>query len=133
MCAVTDKATRPELVPFGARLRQARLAAKLNMATVAERLGTTVQAVSNYERGVRAPEALDVWRLEVLLGLRPGELASTLDPTVDGPPAASTEQAIMSDRRLTDGAKLALLGVLGELVGLSERQVEPLDHVSEAP
>jgi transcriptional regulator with XRE-family HTH domain len=103
-------------MPFGQRLRQARQAAGFDLATVADRLGATVQAVSNYERGVRAPGELDVWRLEVLYGMRPGELAVVLDPRVTGPPESSIEQAIMADRRLSESAKVALLGVLMELL-----------------
>lgn len=53
---------------LGGRLRQARIAQGLSLAELADKIGMSGSAISNWERGVTAPNQEKVTRLEGVLG-----------------------------------------------------------------
>lgn len=72
---------------FGESLRRARAAAGLTQSQVAERLGRTREAVSQWERGEREPSLDDLAKLCALFGM-------TLDDLVGQPRDVTLREAI---------------------------------------
>lgn len=77
------------MVPIGRRLRTARTAAKFSQADLAEKVGTSSQALGQIENGWRAPSIPKLVELARALDVSPEWLLSGMDPKVyDGLVAA---------------------------------------------
>lgn len=59
----------PDRYSIAARLKEARDAAGLNQLDLAARLGIPQSRVSEYERGIREPGSITLWRLAQALGV----------------------------------------------------------------
>ena len=67
--------------PFGALLRQARMAAGLTQAQLAERATLSVRGISDLERGInRTPRSYTIGRLAETLRSRPPSVPGFLAP-----------------------------------------------------
>lgn len=64
---------------FGAVLREIRKKNDWTLAEMAEKLGTTKQAISKYERGERTPKITVVAKFSEILDIPMSELAGGLD------------------------------------------------------
>jgi len=101
------------LVELGAAIRQAREAIGMTASKLAKHMAVTGAAVSNWERGLRAPSRLDLYRIEALLSVTPpGRLVHRLYPDAPERAVMLTEDAIQEDTRLTGPQKAAMLAVL---------------------
>ena len=60
---------------FGMALREYRLREKLSLEEMAQKLGTTKQALSRYERGERQPKITVAAKISEILGIPMSELA----------------------------------------------------------
>lgn len=112
------KFARESVTAFGLRLRQAREARGLIREEVAESIGIKVQALYNYEQGLRAPSELHlVWSLEDVVGLERGVLARLLGfAPLDGcPPVATIEDAVAAAGELDREARAQLLEAYHQL------------------
>lgn len=117
------KFSKDAVTAFGLRLRQAREEHGLIREQVAETTGIKVQALYNYEQGLRAPATLDlVWELEDAVELDRGVLARHLGfAPLDGcPPVATIEDAIAADVRVDPEGRSQLLAAYRQLRAPSE-------------
>ena len=64
---------------FGAVLKEIRKKNNWTLAQMAEKLGTTKQAISKYERGERTPKITVVAKFSEILNIPMSELAGGLD------------------------------------------------------
>lgn len=60
---------RPENIPIGNRIREARDRAKLSQSDLGKRIGVESQSVSKYERGVMKPDSDALVAMERVLGV----------------------------------------------------------------
>lgn len=119
VCMTEEPSTDP--AEFGQALRAAREAAGWTATTLAKHMAVTGAAVSNWERGLRVPTKLDLYRIEALLGVTPpGRLVQRLYPEAGERALMATEDAIQEDDRLTGPQKAALLAVLQVLLADQE-------------
>jgi len=78
--------------PFGALLRQYRLAAALSQEALAERAALSARGISNLERGLRLrPHLTTVALLADVLALSPGDRAAFVAAARDAPPSIIPE------------------------------------------
>lgn len=113
------KFSKEDVTAFGLRLRQAREAHGLIREQVAEAIGIKVQALYNYEQGLRAPdEASLVWALEDAVELERGVLARHLGfaPLEGCPPVGTVEDAIAADGALSREERSQLLEAYRQLI-----------------
>lgn len=97
---------------LGERLRSARKKAGLTQSDVADRLGVTYQAVSNYERGKCRVESGVLRQLCILYHISPVELLET--------PEWDEGQQRLYESAQTEAEKLSLFELLGVPAELEE-------------
>lgn len=77
------KTVDPREAVIAERLKTARLRARLTQAQVAEAIGRTQSAVSDWERGTRLPEVLELLDLADLYRVRSFETLLRIRPEPD--------------------------------------------------
>lgn len=101
---------------IGARIREARLAANINQAEIATRMGTTQEAISRFEQGGRAVKVTDLYEfaevlnvsIAYLLGLEStvpqvSDIANALMPVVTSAVGEAVTRLLIAQRRdMTD-------------------------------
>lgn len=99
---------------FGMALRHERETAGITQRALADLLGVTPAAVSQWENDGAEPDRAAVFGIEHALGLTPGDLSRALGylPVVDAP--ASVTAAIEADPELTDAERRMLLAAYRE-------------------
>lgn len=111
------------------RLRAARRAAGLTQEDVARELGVHVQSVSNWERGLNAPEEARLARLAELFDVEPAVLRYGAAPQSRDRLNYVPNPTLR--RRLSPRAYEVVLGHLKEMeeAGCSEEQIDEAERV----
>lgn len=107
---------------IGRRLKQARLNAGLTQKEIADKLGITYQAISNYERGTNRVDTDTLSKMCSIYGIRISDLLTT---------PAWTPEMFQEYRSATAARQLQLLDLWGtpaELIGESNNRREPDPH-----
>lgn len=104
---------RDELKKFGAGIKAAREMRSLTQKEIAQRIGKSVETISNYEQGTRAPHVTEL-----------PELARALDVPLDYffQPALETEPPMLEKRieALPEGKQIEMRIFLGTLLDFLE-------------
>ena len=98
---------------FSNRLRKARDVAQLTQAELAEQLGVTSQAVSQWERGETIPEARNIPRIAAALQLPLAELVALLGDDADHHRKTSLVHAVIETGEAPPLPPVAVVGYVG--------------------
>lgn len=117
-----DDAVREQLQALGEFIRSQRQQARLSLRDLAERTNVSNPYLSQIERGLHEPSVRVLKSNAGALNLSVETLlarAGLLDE--DGPDRPATEEAILTDERLTDEQRASLLAVYRSYVGDTTR------------
>lgn len=127
--SATNGKTSPKAL--NERLRMARKARGLNQSELAERIGLSMNSVSEWERGVREPKLPGLLALADGLGLTldelvRGDLATALARSrVPEPPVLDAAQ-VERLRQVLEGAQASLRAALRQAAQDGSEQFDPL-------
>ena len=103
------------------RLKSEREKANLTQAQLAEKLGTTYQNISQYERGVRKPRYDNMVRIAAAIGV-PVNVIWPGDEMTDDETASHWNDAVMKSHNLNEAYNNQALALLGCMTSTEEKR-----------